>query len=100
MNAEYTFNYMRTFAPYSKILTGVNFVHVNGAFLAFKLEGVIINKFSYFFNQNICCGYLKESHHCDGSFEHTKYKLRLSDKIIKEFAIKYLHFRSNLLMNL
>ena len=28
---KYTFTYMCIFAPYSKILTGVNFVHVNGA---------------------------------------------------------------------
>ena len=26
-----TFTYVCTFAPYSNILTGVNFVHVNGA---------------------------------------------------------------------
>ena len=31
MQIKNTFTDVRTFAPYSKILTGVNFVHVNGA---------------------------------------------------------------------
>ena len=31
MQSKYTFTYVCIFASYSKILTGVNFVHVNGA---------------------------------------------------------------------
>ena len=35
-----------------------------------------------FINQNICCGYSKEPSQWDGSFEHLKPMLRLTDKKI------------------
>ena len=33
-----------------------------------------------FINQNICCGYTKELSQRDGSFEHPKQMLKLTDK--------------------
>ena len=35
-----------------------------------------------FLNQNICCGYVKESSHQDDSFEHPKHMLKLMGKKI------------------
>ena len=47
----------------------------------FSKECVPKKKF-LFFNQNICCGYSKESSQCDGSFEHTEHILKLINKEI------------------
>ena len=43
-----------------------------------------------FLNQNICCGYSKESSHWDGSFEHPKHMFKLTGKKIinQNFTIK------------
>ena len=38
--------------------------------------------FSLFLNQNICCGYSKESSHWDVSFEHPKHMFKLMGKKI------------------
>ena len=40
--------------------------------------------FFLFLNQNICCGYSKESSQWDGSFEHPKHMFKLMDKKIIE----------------
>ena len=43
-----------------------------------------------FLNQNICCGYSKDSSQWDGSFEHPKHMLKLIGK--KIFTILRWHF--------
>ena len=37
-----TFTYVCKFTPYSKILTGVNFVHVNGALVKLNFENNLV----------------------------------------------------------
>ena len=43
------------------------------------------NFFFLFLNQNICCGYSKETSQWDGSFEHLKQMLKLMGKEIFRF---------------
>ena len=51
-----------------------------------------INRKSFLFiNQNICCGYSKEPSQGDGSFDHPKQMLSLTDKkiftILRSFVL-------------
>ena len=43
--------------------------------------------FYLFLNQNICCGYSKESSGWDGSFEHLKHMFNLMDKKINTILL-------------
>ena len=43
--------------------------------------------FYLFLNQNICCGYSKESSRWDGSFEHLKHMFNLMDKKINTILL-------------